>query len=78
MANVLKMAIVQSIRQLHAARWSQRRIARELGIDRGTVARHLRSPPPDPNAAIPPAGSARLKCSHFFAPPGSGGEHVGW
>jgi transposase len=56
MANALKMAIVQSIRQLHAARWSQRRIARELGIDRGTVARHLRSPPPDPNAAIPPAG----------------------
>lgn len=58
MANALKMAIVQAIRQLHAARWSQRRIARELGIDRGTVARHLRSPPPDPNAAIPPAGSA--------------------
>jgi transposase len=56
MANALKMAIVQSIRQLHAARWSQRRIARELGIDRGTVARHLRSPLPDPNAAIPPAG----------------------
>jgi transposase len=59
MANALKMAIVQSIRQLHAARWSQRRIARELGIDRGTVARHLRSPPPDPKPAIPPAGFLR-------------------
>jgi len=56
MANALKMAIVQSIQQLHAAGWSQRRIARELGIDRGTVARHLRPPPPAPNAAIPPAG----------------------
>lgn len=57
MANVLKMAMVQSIQQLHAAGWSQRRIARELEIDRGTVARHLRPPPPDSNAAIPPAGS---------------------
>jgi transposase len=56
MANALKMAIVQSIQQLHAAGWSQRRIARELEIDRGTVARYLRPPPPDPNAAIPPAG----------------------
>ncbi|HEU4345306.1 MAG TPA: IS21 family transposase [Candidatus Binatia bacterium] len=56
MANALKMAIVQSIKQLHAAGWSQRRIARELEIDRGTVARHLRPPPPDPKPAIPPAG----------------------
>jgi len=56
MANALKMAIVQSIQQLHAAGWSQRRIARELEIDRGTVARHLRPPPPDPKPAIPPAG----------------------
>jgi transposase len=56
MANALKMAIVQSIQQLHAAGWSQRRIARELEIDRGTVARYLRPRPPDPNAAIPPAG----------------------
>jgi transposase len=56
MANALKMAIVQSIRQLHAAGWSQRRIARELEIDRGTVARYLRPPPPDPKPAIPPAG----------------------
>ena len=57
MANVLKMAIVQSIRQLHASGWSQRRIARALEIDRGTVARHLRAARPDPKAAIRPAGS---------------------
>lgn len=57
MANVLKMAMVQSIQQLHAAGWSQRRIARELGIDRGTVGRHLRPPIPAPKAAIPPTGS---------------------
>jgi hypothetical protein len=57
MANVLKMAMSQSIQQLHAAGWSQRRIARELELDRGTVARHLRPPSPAANAAIPPTGS---------------------
>jgi transposase len=74
MANALKMAIVQSIRQLHAAGWSQRRIARELEIDRGTVARYLRPPPPDPNAAIPPAGSAGSNAATFSPLPAPGGE----
>ena len=41
MANDLKVAKVLSIQALHAQGWSQRRIARELGIDRETVARHL-------------------------------------
>ncbi len=57
MGNVLKMAIVPSIRQLHTSGWSQRRIARALEIDRGTVARHLRAARPDPKEAILPAGS---------------------
>jgi transposase len=57
MANILKMAKIQSIQQLHAAGWSQRRIASELEIDRGTVARYLQPPPPDPKPAILPAGS---------------------
>ncbi len=69
MANTLKMAIVQSIQQLHAAGWSQRRIARELEIDRGTVARYLRPPAPDPNAAIPPAGSAGSNAATFSPVP---------
>lgn len=42
MANVLKMAKVHSIQTLHARGWSQRRIARELGVHRETVARYLR------------------------------------
>jgi len=42
MANELKMAIVESIFQLRTLHWSARRIARELGIDRGTVGRNLR------------------------------------
>lgn len=42
MANQLKVAKVLSIRTLHAQGWSQRRIARELGINRDTVARYLK------------------------------------
>lgn len=41
MANSLKMAIVNAIHTLKQRGWSNRRIARELGIDRGTVKRHL-------------------------------------
>jgi len=42
MANQLKMAIVESIVTLYERGWSKRQIARELGLDRETVARHLR------------------------------------
>jgi len=41
MANHLTMALIDTILTLHQRRWSNRRIARELGIDRATVARHL-------------------------------------
>ena len=41
MSNQLKMAQVQSILALHVRGWSQRRIARELGVDRETVARYV-------------------------------------
>ena len=72
MANVLKMAKIQSIQQLHASGWSQRRIARALAIDRGTVARHLQPSPPDPKPAITPAGSDGSNAATFSplpAPP---------
>ena len=42
MANHLTVAKVLSIKTLHEQGWSQRRIARELGISRDAVARHLR------------------------------------
>lgn len=42
MANLLKMALIDSIQSLRAQRWSFRRIARELGIHRETVARYVR------------------------------------
>jgi transposase len=69
MANVLTMAKIQSIQQLHAAGWSQRRIADELDIDRGTVARYLQSSPPDPKPAIPPAGSGESNAATFLPLP---------
>jgi len=42
MANVLKVAVVHAIIGLLDHGWSYRRIARELGVDRGTVARYDR------------------------------------
>jgi transposase len=57
MANLLKMAISETIRTLHRRGWSQRRIAQELGVNRETVARHLRLAQPDPKPAIAPTGS---------------------
>jgi transposase len=70
MSNRLKMANVHAIIGLLEQGWSYRRIARELRVDRDTVARYdrLRSKPAivapgsgqslDPNAAIPTAGSS--------------------
>ena len=57
--NQLKMDIQQTINTLSRGGWSQRRIARELRIDRETVARYRRlaRQVEEPNPAIPPAGS---------------------
>jgi transposase len=40
MSNVLKVSHQEAIRSLHEKGWSQRRIARELGINRRTVRRY--------------------------------------
>jgi transposase len=73
MSNKLKMAKIHSIIGLLEQKWSYRRIARELDVDRDTVARYdrLRNSKPaistpgsegsvDPNAAIATAGSGSL------------------
>ncbi|MCF7761992.1 MAG: IS21 family transposase [Cephaloticoccus sp.] len=49
--NQLKVSIQQSINALADRGWSQRRIARELQLDRGTVAKYLR-PKPATNPAL--------------------------
>ena len=58
--NQLKMELQQTILTLTGRGWSQRRIARELGINRETVAKYRREAraedPPKP--AIVPAGSS--------------------
>jgi transposase len=57
MANRLKMALVETILSLHQRNWSQRRIARALGIDRETVRVHLRAARAASNPATAPLGS---------------------
>jgi len=54
MANQLGMAERHSILVLARRGWSHRRIARELGIHRETVARYLGLTPAEPVRAHPP------------------------
>ena len=70
MANQLKMAIVHSILHLHSLHWSRRRIAAELGIDRGTVGRYLSRHLGGANAAISPAGSDAPNAATWSGSPG--------
>src|SRR3954447_5896015 len=75
MSNLLKMAVSETIRTLHRRGWSQRRIADELGINRETVARHLRrdDPPSKPADAPPGSGTSGAASKPADAPPGSEG-----
>jgi len=71
MANQLKMAVVNAIITLKQRKWSNRRIARELGIDRETVKRHLKLAQDGSNPANdPPIGTDNSKPA-TNAPPGS-------
>jgi len=62
MANQLRMAQVHAIQVLRDQGWSRRRIARELGIHRDTVARYLRPgrDGPSPDTPDPPAKPAKV------------------
>lgn len=70
MANQLKMAVVHTILTLKQGGWSQRRIARTLGINRETVGRYIHvrraGPKPASEAPIRSGGSKPAK-----APTGS-------
>jgi transposase len=73
--NQLKMDLQQTIRTLSDRGWSQRRIARELDIDRETVARYrkLARQSQGPKPAIVPAGSeAPTEPNPAISPTGSG------
>lgn len=58
MANQLKMAEIQSILTLRTRGWSFRRIARELGVHRETVARYVQLAAAPAKPANAPIGSA--------------------
>ena len=77
MANRLAMATVQAILQLHSLRWSQRRIAEELEIDRKTVRRHLLHHLGGPNAPEAPTGSECSKGATSHPVPARYGETFG-
>ena len=69
MANVLKMAKIQSILSLHALGWKQSRIAAELGVDRETVRKYLRQHLCGSKPANAPAGSENPKPAEFTGLP---------
>jgi len=78
MANNLRMDLVHTILSLHKLRWSNRRIAQELGIHRETVGRHLGLAGACSKPADAPTGSAAGEGAVGWAepatnpPPGSG------
>jgi predicted transcriptional regulator len=62
MPNQIKVALTHSIITRYDRGWSQKRIARELGLDRETVTRHIRLEPEHaPKPAIPTAWSPKPK-----------------
>ena len=75
MANQLKMGLVNSIQTLLTRGWSQRRIARELGVNRETVGRYAKSGRDDEVFVEAAADSADPKPAK--APTGSSGDEPG-
>jgi transposase len=57
MANRLTMAKIQVILSLHEQGWPNRQIARELDVDRASVAKYVRAAGYDPKPAKAPIGS---------------------
>ena len=57
MANRLTMAKIQAIRTLHERDWRNREIARELDVDRASVAKYVQAAGCDPKPAKAPIGS---------------------
>jgi transposase len=73
MSNHLQMALVETILSLRERGWSQRRIAKELGINRDTVSRYLESATDGSKPANAPPGSGddSNPSKPANAPPGS-------
>ena len=74
MANQLRMAKIDAILALHRRKWSIRRIAKELGLHRDTVARHLQLDNARSKPARAPLGSAGELSVCAEARPASAGK----
>jgi transposase len=61
MANQLKMATIDAILHFHQRNWPIRRIAKELGLNRGSVARHIRRHGQAAKQATPEGGAQDAK-----------------
>ena len=77
MSNLLKMAKMQSLLSLHAQGWSARRIAQELGVDRGTVGKYVSQRSCGPKPANLLTGSAESKPANQPTPPGADSKPAG-
>lgn len=78
MANHLGMAMIHAILTLHQRGWSKRRIARELGVDRGAIDRHLLSaakgqanPPLGSESVVAGTADSKAATAASNPPPGS-------
>ena len=74
MANRLTMAKIQAILQLHQQSWPARRIARELDVDRETVAKYVRATSCAAKPAKAPIGSDGASGSAAEAPEGGASD----
>ena len=81
MSNLLKVAMIELILSLHRQGLSQRRIARELGVNRETVARYLGRAKAESKPANAPSGSiaaaGRVKTSQCALRLGCAGHCAG-
>jgi transposase len=68
--NRLKMAMIETILRLHRRGWSNRRIARELSVDRDAVSRHIRQALATAKAAKVITGSEAGSATDPAADPG--------
>src|SRR5512144_2681520 len=69
MCNVLKVSHQEAIRSLYEKGWSQRRIGRELGLNRRTVRRYVEEEAKRTRISSPGSGArAEAKCATVSAP----------
>lgn len=77
MANRLKMAKIDSVLHLYQQKWSIRRIARELGISRKAVTRHIRLGQQASKVARAPIGNGAVLAGAKEATPEVGAHRPG-